>query len=108
MKPLISICCQTYNHASYIRECIDGFLMQQTTFPVEILIHDDASSDGTDNIIREYEAKYPDLIFPIYQTENQYSRGIRVASINYQLRRRRLLDRSVETTKTSSFPGIAQ
>jgi len=50
--------------------------MQKTTFPFEILIHDDASTDGTADIIREYEVKYPDIIKPIYQTENQYSRGI--------------------------------
>lgn len=82
--PLVSICCQTYNHVSYIRECIEGFLLQQTTFPIEILIHDDASLDGTDDIIREYETNYPDLIFPIYQSENQYSKGVKVPSINYE------------------------
>lgn len=72
--PLVSISCITYNHRNYIRDAIEGFLMQKTTFPLEILIHDDASPDGTANIIREYEAKYPDLIKPIYQTENQYSK----------------------------------
>jgi glycosyltransferase involved in cell wall biosynthesis len=48
--------------------------MQETTFPVEIVIHDDASTDGTANIIREYEAQHPHIIKPIYQTENQYSK----------------------------------
>ena len=72
--PLVSISCITYNHENYIREAIEGFLMQETTFPVEILIHDDASTDNTANIIREYEIKYPSLIKPIYQTENQYSK----------------------------------
>lgn len=75
-NPLVSICCITYNHEPYIRDAIEGFLMQKTNFPVEILIHDDASTDGTADIIREYEAKYPDIIKPIYQTENQYSKGI--------------------------------
>ena len=74
-KPLVSICCITYNHEPYIRECLEGFMMQQTDFPFEVLIHDDASTDRTTDIIREYEAKYPDIIKPIYQTENQYSRG---------------------------------
>ena len=74
--PLVSIFCVTYNHEAYIRECIEGFLMQKTTFPFEILIHDDASVDDTANIIREYEVKYSDLIKPIYQTENQWSKGI--------------------------------
>ena len=72
--PLVSISCITYNQEKYIRDAIDGFLMQKTTFPVEILIHDDASTDKTANIVREYEAKYPNLIKPIYQTENQYSK----------------------------------
>lgn len=74
-SPLVSICCLTYNHTPFIRKCLDGFLMQKTDFPIEILIHDDASTDGTDDIIREYTAKYPDLIFPLFETENQYSKG---------------------------------
>lgn len=73
--PLVSIRCITYNHVNFIRDAIEGFLMQETTFPVEILIHDDASTDGTADIVREYEAKYPQLIRPVYQTENQYSQG---------------------------------
>ncbi len=86
--PLVSICCITYNHEKFIRECLDGFLMQQTTFPVEILIHDDASTDKTSDIIREYESQYPSLIKPIYQDENQYSQGIKPFA-NYQLPRAR-------------------
>lgn len=73
---MVSICCITYNQEPYIRQCIEGFLMQKTTFPFEILIHDDASTDNTAHIIREYEHKYPDIIKPIYQTENQYSKRI--------------------------------
>ena len=79
-QPFVSISCITYNHANFIRETINGFLMQKTTFPIEILIHDDASTDGTVEIIREYEKKHPDLIFPIYQTVNQYSQGIKISS----------------------------
>lgn len=75
-KIMVSIISLAYNHASYIRECLDGFMMQKTNFAFEVLIHDDASTDGTADIIREYEAKYPDIIKPIYQTENQYSKGI--------------------------------
>lgn len=73
--PIVSISCITYNHSPYIRECLDGFLMQKTNFPIEILIHDDASTDGTEEIIREYEAKYPDIIKPIYEIENQWQKG---------------------------------
>ncbi|HJF69447.1 MAG TPA: glycosyltransferase [Butyricimonas virosa] len=78
--PLVSIDCITYNQAPYIRQCLEGFLMQKTTFLFEILIHDDASTDGTSDIIREYETKYPDLIKPIYQKENQYSKGIGISA----------------------------
>ena len=74
----LSIHCLTYNHAPFIRQTLDGFVMQKTNFPFEVLIHDDASTDGTADIIREYEAKYPDIIKPIYQTENQYSQGIKI------------------------------
>lgn len=75
--PLVSICCTTYNHAKFIEEAIESFLIQETTFPVEILIHDDASTDGTDQIVRRYQALYPKLIKAIYQTENQFSKGSR-------------------------------
>lgn len=79
-KPLVSICCITYNHAKYIRDALDGFMMQETDFPFEVLIHDDASTDGTADIIREYEKKYPGIIKPIYQTENQYSKGVKIST----------------------------
>ena len=78
---LVSICCATYNHAQFIRQCLDGFIMQKTTFPIEVLIHDDASTDDTADIIREYEKKYPEIIKPIYQIENQYSKGISISRI---------------------------
>lgn len=78
-QPLVSICCITYNHAPYIRQCLDSFLMQETDFAYEILIHDDASTDGTQDIIKEYELKYPEIIKPIYQTVNQYSQGIKIS-----------------------------
>lgn len=80
--PLVSISCITYNQEKYISEAIEGFLMQKTVFPVEILIHDDASTDKTADIIREYEAKYPQLIKPIYQTENQFSQGNKPGKLN--------------------------
>lgn len=79
-KPLVSICCITYNHEKYIAEALDSFLMQETHFPFEILIHEDASTDNTAEIIRSYANKYPSLIKPIYQTENQYSKGIKINS----------------------------
>ncbi len=73
--PVVSVFSWAYNHAEFIRESVDSILMQETTFPVEIIIHDDASTDGTTEIIREYEAKYPHLFRNIIQTENQWSQG---------------------------------
>ncbi|HPW37667.1 MAG TPA: glycosyltransferase, partial [Syntrophorhabdus sp.] len=75
-KPFVSIGCTTFNHGKYIRECIEGFLLQKTDFPIEIIIHDDASTDNTPQIIDEYAKRYSGLIVPILQTENQYSKGI--------------------------------
>ncbi len=77
--PMVSICCVTYNHEQYIRQCLDGLLMQKTNFPIEVLIHDDASTDYTADIIREYEEKFPEIIKPIYQTDNQFSKGFPIS-----------------------------
>ena len=75
----VSVICNAYNHEKYIRDALDGFVMQKTNFAFEVLIHDDASTDKTADIIREYEERYPQLIKPIYQTENQYSKGHGIA-----------------------------
>lgn len=72
---LVVIRCLTYNHESYIRDALEGFVMQKTNFPFVAIVHDDASTDGTAAIIREYAERYPDIIKPIYETENQYSKG---------------------------------
>ena len=71
---MVTIRCLTYNHEPYIRQCLEGFVMQKTNFPFEAIVHDDASTDGTAAIIREYAEKYPDIIKPILETENQYSK----------------------------------
>ena len=80
--PRVSICCLAFNHEPFIRDTLEGFLDQRTTFPVEILIHDDASTDQTADIIRHYTNQYPHLIKPIFQTVNKYSAGIKVDSYN--------------------------
>lgn len=72
--PKVSICCITFNQVKYIKNTLEGFISQKTDFPVEILIHDDASSDGTKEVILEYVNKYPKLFKPILQNENQYSK----------------------------------
>lgn len=73
-KVLVSIKCLVYNHQPYLRRCLDGFVMQKTNFAFEAIVHDDASTDGSAAIIREYAEKYPNIIRPIYETENQYSK----------------------------------
>lgn len=75
-KPLVSICCITYNQNEYIRDALEGFLNQKTDFPYEVLIHDDASDDGTARIIEEYARRFPRIIKPVLQKENQYSKGL--------------------------------
>ncbi len=72
--PLVAIKCLVFNHEPYLRDCLNGFVMQQTDFPFVAIVHDDASTDHSADIIREYAAKYPDIIRPIYETENQYSK----------------------------------
>lgn len=72
--PLVSVLCVTYNHAAYIKSCLEGFIKQKCDFDFEVLIHDDASTDGTQEIIKEYWEKYPEIIKPILQTENQWSK----------------------------------
>ena len=73
-KPLVAIHCLVYNHEPYLRDCFDGFVKQKTNFPFVAIVHDDASTDGSAAIIREYEEKYPHIFKPIYETENQYSK----------------------------------
>lgn len=74
----VSVSCLVYNHAPYLRQTLDGFVNQKTNFDYEVLVHDDASSDGSVAIIKEYEELYPDIIKPIYQEKNQYSLGVRI------------------------------
>lgn len=71
---MVTVRCCTFNQARYIRSCLDGFVMQKTNFRFEAIVHDDASTDGNADIIREYAEKYPDIIKPILETENQYSK----------------------------------
>ena len=72
---LVTIRCAAFNHEKYIRQTLDGIVSQQTSFRFEAIVHDDASTDNTAGIIREYAEKYPDVIHPFFETENQYSKG---------------------------------
>lgn len=74
--PLVSVVCHTYNHERFIEHALNGFLMQETGFPFEIIINDDASTDGTQAIIRDYQERYPEIITAILHEENQFSKGM--------------------------------
>lgn len=69
-KPLVSICCITYNHEAFIKEALEGFVMQKTNFPYEIVISDDCSKDRTRSVIAEYKAAYPDLFNDVSPDQN--------------------------------------
>ena len=77
-KIKVTVICLTYNHVRYIRDALEGFVSQKTGFPFEVIVHDDASTDGTADIIREYQARWPGIIRPVFQSENQYSKGVRI------------------------------
>lgn len=72
----VTVWCLAYNHEKYIRSALEGFVKQKTNFRYEVIVHDDASTDNTAKIIREYEEKYPDIIKPIYQEMNQFQLGV--------------------------------
>ena len=84
---LVSICCLSYNHVHYISECLESLLMQKCDFKFEILIHDDASTDGTKQIIKEFQKNYPEIVKPFFQEENQYSKGFRGLNTKYNFSR---------------------
>lgn len=76
-NPFVSILCSTYNNRDFIKSAIDSFLSQKTRFSIEILIHDDASTDGTVEIIKDYQNTFPHIISLVFQEENQYMKGVR-------------------------------
>lgn len=74
IKPKVAIHSLAYNHGPYIKEALEGFINQKTDFPFVAIVHDDVSKDNTVAILCEYAEKYPDIIIPIFETENQYSK----------------------------------
>ena len=84
-QPLVTILCTCYNHEKYIEDAIEGFLIQETNFPFEVIIHDDASTDNSQEIIKSYEKEYPQIIKGIYQKENQYQQGKKLAYLLYPM-----------------------
>ncbi len=86
-KPAVSIVCTSFNHVNYIEDALKGFLIQESDFAFEIIIHDDASTDGTAEIIDRYHQKYPNIIKFIKQDVNQYSRGVSPLLLTFELAR---------------------
>ncbi|MGD0566051.1 MAG: glycosyltransferase [Candidatus Goldiibacteriota bacterium] len=86
-KPKVSVLCLAFNQIKFIKQALDGFVSQKTNFDFEVIINDDASTDGTADIIREYQSKYPDIIKPFFQKENQYSKGVRGLAVRFLLPR---------------------
>lgn len=74
-QPLVTVWCLTYNQANYIKDALEGFLMQQTNFKFVIVVHDDASTDGTSDIVREYTKDHPDIFIDYIEKENQWKKG---------------------------------
>lgn len=74
-KPVVTVWCLTYNQKDFIKEALNGFVMQKTTFPFEVVVHDDASTDGTTDIIMEYAERYPEIIKPMVEKKNQWQKG---------------------------------
>ena len=121
--PLVSICCLAFNQKEYIGKAIDSMLMQQTSFTTEIIIHDDASTDGTDQIIKQYAELHPNQITAFFESTLreqqsihvwiQWAYGLNISlspcerKIHSLLRRRRLLDRPSQITKTGRLHGIS-
>lgn len=74
-NPTVTVWCLTYNQKEFIKDALEGFVMQKTSFPFEVIVHDDASTDGTTDIVYEYAKKYPEIIKPMIETENQWQKG---------------------------------
>lgn len=74
---LVSVFCPVFNHVDYIRDCLDGFVMQKTKFEFEVIVQDDASTDGSQEIILEYSEKY-NFIIPRFHNENIFSKGVNI------------------------------
>lgn len=84
-RPIVSIVCHTFNHAAYIEETFRGIANQETSSPFEVIVHDDASTDGAQEVIRRWRADHPGVFRCILQETNQLSRGQRIPGITYPM-----------------------
>lgn len=79
--PMVTVVVMTYQHADYITECLEGIVNQRTSFPIHALVVDDASTDGTTEIVAEYARRYPDIIEAVLLKENMYHLAIKTQQI---------------------------
>lgn len=91
IKPLLAVRCTAFNQENYIEATLKGFVKQKTNFPFVVIVHDDASSDRTTEIIKEFSKKYPEIILPIFEQENQWSK--QNGSVTY------IVNKAIEATK---------
>ncbi len=89
--PVVSVICHTFNHSRYLRDAVHGFLSQLTDFPFEIIIRDDASTDGSGAIAREMGQKYPRIIRVVVESENRYSQGVMPSVATFPMARGRFI-----------------
>lgn len=75
-RPLVTVFCTTYNHERFISDALNGFLIQRTTFPFRIVVHDDASTDETQSIIKNHQKRYPNIMTAYIQPHNIFSQGL--------------------------------
>lgn len=104
-KVLVSVILNTYNNEKTIQKCLDSILAQETEFDFEVLVHDDASTDKTADIIKLYTKKYREIINPIYQTENQKSKGI---DINKEYQYTRAVGKYIAIAEPDGYWTYAQ
>lgn len=76
-SPLVSVLVHAYNHVGFIEDCLNGILMQKTSFPFEVIVRDDASNDATASIIKTYAERYRAIINPILESTNKFILGVR-------------------------------
>ena len=83
LNPLVSVFCPTYNHENYIRDCLNGIVMQKTAFQIEVIVQDDASTDKTLEIIEEY-ARTHLFVNVVTHEENYFSKGMSINEYLFQ------------------------
>ncbi|PIE83921.1 MAG: hypothetical protein CSA07_04470 [Bacteroidia bacterium] len=76
LAPVVTVQVLAYNHADFLGQCLEGIAAQETDFPIECIVHDDASQDGTADVARAYQHRYPGLFRLVLEEENQYSQGV--------------------------------